>query len=234
MQAQPTLNSTQVGIIRRLHQQFGVDPNRVKFLDNGEPWLPADVLSAIGRATGQIKTIDEDFSQYIPQCDQVVHKAVVIDAAGNAYGRSGVATIGERLPEMDEGEEVSVHDLAASRAIVKALTLAGVNPFKSGAIVTLQNVQEEVSDTAVVTRPRTVEEARVAEAASRHRDLARIHILAVEAGLVTLPAGSGRGDDSAYRKWLAENFQTETAAVLSESERAQVIAALEAKCREIA
>lgn len=223
---QPTLSSAQMQIIRNLHQQFDIDPGRVYFIGKGEPWLPADVLSAIGRATGKIKSIDEDYKEFIPQRNQVVHKAIVVDVNDNVYGRSGVATIGETLPDMEAGEEVDEHDLAASRAIVKALNLAGVNPFKSGSIVSLDDRRQQPAG------PRTVEEARIAEAASRTNDLARIHMLAADAGMIE--SSIAKGGDRKYRDWLLANYKVHSAAELNETERASVVAALEAVCRELA
>lgn len=222
---QPTLSTAQMAIVRNLHQQFNVDPGRVKFLGKGEPWLPADVLAAIGRATGKIKSIDEDYREFIAGRNQVVHKAIVVDVNDNVYGRSGVATIGETLPDMEEGEAVDEHDLAASRAIVKALNLAGVNPFKSGSIVSLAE--------AKAARPRTVEEARIAEGVQRSNDIARIHIVAMDAGLIEHTT-VGRKDDSKYRDWLFENYKVGSAVALNETERASVIAALEALGRDLA
>jgi hypothetical protein len=192
---------------QQLAQTFGIDPGRVFMMEDGESWLPSDVLSQIARQSGEFSSIEEDFDQFIAQLNQVVHVARVVDPEGRSYRRSGVATIGEKL---SNGQEANPHDLASSRALVKVLDMAGFNPLKAAPVAPIKNARI------------TMEVAAAGEASARPRDLARIHILAAEVGLIR-QLTEGRNDDSKYREWLAENFGTTTAATLNEQQRASVI-----------
>jgi hypothetical protein len=66
----------------------------------------------------------------------------------------------------------------------------------------------------------------VAQAAEqRNKDLAQIHILAMQKGLIREGVG-GRKELSAYKTWLFENWGVETAGALNPVERQSVINAL--------
>src|SRR5262249_52735702 len=152
----PHFTAAQVRVLENLQKQFDVDTRRVKLLGKGELWLPADVLTAIARSTESVQVIEEAFVAFIVPLKQIVHSARLVDLNGREYVRTGVGTLGEQLPEMEEGDTVDEPALAASRALVNVMNSAGYNPFKSGAVVSL-NSRPEGPATAEV-KMRTVDE----------------------------------------------------------------------------
>jgi len=196
----------QQAVADRLAQQFDIDAERILFLNEEkpeEPWLPAESLLTIARRSGNFQTIDESFDQYIEPLSQVVHRATVIDREGMTYTRSGVATINER-------EEVDAHALAAGRAVGAALTAAGFNPLRPGAVVSLD----------LALPGGDVRQAD--EAQSRNADLRRIHAIAERKGLI-LPLPGGGWDRAGYRRLLMEKFGVNTAAMFDATQRASFI-----------
>lgn len=200
----------QESISLKLSEQFNIDPERILFLNEKnpeEPWLSAEALVTIARQTGNFQTIDESYDQLIVPLNQVVHRATVIDREGRTYSRCGIATIGER-------EDIDDHALAAGRAISAALTAAGFNPLRPGAVVTLDLTLQSDSP------------ANAAEAQSRNADLKRIHKIAEVKGLITRKPGGG-WDRTGYRQFLTDNYKTNTAAAFDALQRASLINALE-------
>ncbi|MEK6323582.1 MAG: hypothetical protein AABN33_18230 [Acidobacteriota bacterium] len=208
-------NEQQQRIASELGASLGVDPERVLFPNKKEPlkpWLPPDVLTALARGSGEFQAIDDDFVTFIAPLNQVVHKGTVVDREGRSFSATGVATIGEKVPDTDE--EFDEHVLARGRGLGAALDLAGFNPLRGGS--------------ATTAKPERIGFANEAELRNNH--LGRIHILAVEAGLIKhLPEGGK--DMSQYHAFLIENFGVESAAGLSEQDRKSVINALEAMIR---
>ena len=203
------LTIKQLEIRRQLGEQFNIDPERILFLNESkpeEPWLPAEALMTIARQSGDFKGIDESVDQYIEPLKQIVHRATVIDAVGRTYTRCGVATLGER-------EDVDDHALAAGRALNAALTAAGFNPLRPGAVVTLDLPLPKNAPTGASV---------VAEANSRTIDLKRIHLIAAEKGLIK-HRRNGEKDVSAYRQMLKQNFGVSTVVAMSATERASLI-----------
>jgi hypothetical protein len=193
-------------IAEQLAAQFYIDAARVLFLNEEkpeEPWLPAEALITIARQSGGFQAIDESYRDYIPGLNQVVHSATVVDRDGRSYTRSGVATV-------DEREEVSTHALAAGRAVSAALTAAGFNPLRPGAVVSAGSSQE--GDTS----------GQADAANSRNIDLKRIHTLAEQKGLIRRLPGEGV-DRAGYRQLLVEKFGTNTAAGFDQAQRASLI-----------
>ncbi len=206
---EPIRSLQQQAVVDRLVQQFDIDAERVYFLNEEkpeEPWLPAESLLTIARQSGNFQTIDESFDQYIAALSQVVHRATVIDRDGRTYTRSGVATIGER-------EEVDAHALAAGRAVSAALTAAGFNPLRPGAVVAL--------DLRLSAGAPLAEEAQ-----TRNTDLKRIHAIAERKGLI-VPLPGGGWDRAGYRRLLAEKYGVNTSAGFDATQRASFINLLE-------
>ena len=212
------LNRTQdqQAIVASLVDSFGIDPEKVLFLNKDkplEPWLNYKALVAIARQSGAFKQISERFVEFIPApLNQVVHEAEVVDPENRTYARSGVATIGETLPNEDVPDE---HSLAAARALRSALDDAGFDPTKTGPAVLELNLPSDQHATAH-------------ELETRKKDLARIHILAREKGLILpIDGDEEQSDFSKYRKFLFEHFDGINSAVgLGPADRARVINAL--------
>ena len=205
-----SLTLKQETIRMQLAEQFNIDPERILFLNEknpDEPWLNAEALTTIARQSGQFQAIDEEFNQYIERLNQIVHSATVVDREGRSYTRSGVATIGE-------SSEIDDHGLAAGRAMSAALTAAGFNPLRPGAVNTLDlnlpTDQPVISD----------------EAQSRNQDLKRIHKLAEVKGLI-IPTPGGGWDRTKYRQMLMEKYEVNTAAGFDQLQRASLIQVLE-------
>jgi hypothetical protein len=203
-------------IASELADRLGIDPDRVLFPNKKNPlkaWLPPDVLEALARGSGEFQAIDDDFATFIAPLNQVVHKGTVVDRQGRSFGATGVATIGEKVPDTDE--EIDEHVLARGRALGAALDLAGFNPLRAG-----------LAPAAVkVTRIGFADEAEI-----RNNHLGRIHILAAQAGLIKDIPGGGK-DLTEYRAFLVENYGTTTAGSLDEANRKSVINALEMMVR---
>lgn len=207
----PYLNAGQVAVIRELTKEYGIDPSDITFLDNGEPWLSSSVKLEIARQSEQFESICESFDQFISALAQVVHSAEVITRTGRSFKRSGVAEIGETLPN---GEKADAHELAASRALGAALRAAGFDPLKRRA--KKMRIQLAEDDDPVMTRL---------------NQLKAIHALAREAGLIVRAEDDGLEDDDGYREFLAKHYGVLTVAGMNEVERASVIAALRIKAR---
>lgn len=214
------LNPDQARVADALAQTYGIDPGRVFFPDESnpnKPWLGANELMSIARKSDRIKVIEECFDTFIEALKQIVHTARIVDTEGREYSMVGVATIGEKVGDGDG----DAHALAASRALVSTLSAAGLNPIRMGGDSTFKPVatfEPASSDTGPGS-------SRLAEAKSRNNDLARIHILAEQAGLITREAG--QVDATAYRNWLLETFNLKSSVAADASTRASIINALE-------
>jgi hypothetical protein len=210
--------------LQNLKANFGLSDSDIDscliFGRDQDPWIPPGLLISIARHTGKFSDIASNFETHVPQLNQLVYKGTVTDLEGRTITRTGVSTIGERSGD----RELDPHKLAEGRAIGAALRAQGFDPFKS-------NFVEPASSAATAFRRRLIETEREIqniedESARRKKDLARIHALAVEKGLIgTLP--SGGKFTAPYRDWLSTNFQCRSAVMLDEMERKQVINALE-------
>lgn len=220
-------------IISQLVDNFGVDPQRILFLDPNkpdEPWLPSEVLTQIARDADLFKAIDEEYANYIEPLGQIVHRATVVDKQDRIYTRSGVASLVEEA-KLDD-RIIDAHALAASRALNAALNSAGFNPLRTGAVVSLDKHRQPVTSNESeqpinqAQALRSIQAKRPDEAATRNTQLKQIHMLAERAGLI-LVEPDGRRDMKLYRDWLFEQFEVDTAATLDESQRASAINALQ-------
>jgi hypothetical protein len=204
----------QQAVVNRLVQAFGIDGSKVLFLNEKnlvEPWLRGKTLAAIARKSGLFKVIRVEVEQPILALKQVVYQGTVVDLEDRSYSLPGVATLGEKIAETDE--EVNENDLAESRALRSTLELAGFDPLDPMSVVPLDG-------SSASNAP-----ARTPEAASTNvyqDDMARIHILGREKGLIV-----GK-DYSKYRKFLVENYDgAVSVAGFDALQRKSVIAALE-------
>ena len=212
-----------------LAEQYGIDSERILFLNEErplEPWFPAEELMSIARQSGGFQSIEETFTEWVPGLNHVIHQAVVIDGQGRSYKRSGVATMGE---EAESGPDE--HQLAASRAISAVLRAAGFHPLKSGAVVAAQTAGARQVRVQLEVGQREVGQQEGGKA-ERSNSIAQIHLLAEKAGLIIYRAGEKK-EMSDYRAWLLETFDTETAASLDEKQRAQAVHELRRLAGEI-
>lgn len=205
----------QTEIASQLNQLFGIKEERILFLnprDENEPWIPPSELESIARQVGGFKTISVTHDKFIPETQQTVYLATVVDNSDRTFLRSGVAT----LDEKPNGEDIDTDVLASGRALGAALQAAGFNPFKSGSIVNLHEFRENFRPQNLSRQEREIHSIED-EAMLRTKDLRQIHALAVEKGLWV------GGNDSRYRQELQKTFGVKTSAILNREERAQVI-----------
>lgn len=179
---------------------FGIDPATVTVID-GSPWLNADQLGMIARASGEFQSISTVYDRRDNQ--EVIYLATVTDKDGRNYSRTGVATDGEKLPN---GVNIKTHALAETRALRAALDMAGFNPLKGGSVVHLGELRRQPGN----------------ETARRGDQLKTIHALAEEKGLIVRDA-DGKSDRSGYRAWLEEEFEVTTSAMFTEEQFAVAI-----------
>lgn len=212
-----------------LKENFGLSDSDLDsclvFGKDQDPWIPPGLLVSIARHTGKFSDIGSNFESHVPSLNQLVYKGTVTDLEGRSITRTGVATIGERSGD----REMDPHKLAEGRAIASALRAQGFDPFKSNfvdgtvnfASRTTYPVARSLADEKHAAELQQIEN----ESARRKKDLAHIHALAMEKGLIgTLPRGGKF--DGPYRDWLSTNFKTRSAVMLDETERQQVINAL--------
>jgi len=208
-------------VVQQLVDRWKLDPERILFLNPRrptEPWLNYDGLTTIATASGRFRSLSESFSTFVAGLNHIVHTATVVTVEGFDYTRSGVASIGETL---FEGDEVDEHDLAATRAMRKALDSAGFNVVKASSIIAVDlNLPAQPPHTLSLDQHNAVQEAR-----TRIKDLRLIHMLAAQKGLI-VPAEDdpSRNDMTRYRQWLADNFEgVSSAAGLSPANRSIAI-----------
>ena len=180
-------------------ESYGIRPSDVLTID-GEKWLSAEQLAAILRERGDFAAVRTGYEAFITELNQLIYFAELVDRDGHLYRRSGVATIGERLPT---GAETNEHQLASARALRSTLALAGYDLLRNEKVQPLKRGRIELQpDPAHITR----------------RDqIRRLHALATEAGLIE---GSNR---RGYQEFLLENFDTDSSVDFTERQFEQAI-----------
>lgn len=203
----------QQSVVAKLVQNFNIQGDKVLFLNEADPldpWLNSKTLLAIARQSGEFKQVATTFAEYVEPLKQIVWSSTVVDQQGLGYTRSGVATIGEKLPNEEIPDE---HDLAGSRALRAALDDAGFDPTKAAPVLSLKLPPAE--------------HAAAHENETRLSDLRRIHKIATDKGLIVpIEDDAARNNDSGYRGWLVRNFEVNTTAAMGPADRARVINAL--------
>jgi hypothetical protein len=209
----PNRTADQQAVVARLVQSFNIQGEKVLFLNDAdplEPWLNSKALLAIARQSGEFKQVATTYSEYINDLRQIVWSATVVNLQDQGFTRSGVAKLGEKLPNEEEPDE---HDLAASRALRAALDDAGFDPTKAAPCLNLKLPPDQ--------------HAVAHEKETRLNDLRRIHKIAGEKGLIVPKVeDASRNDDTAYRGWLVRYFGVNTTAAMGPADRARVINAL--------
>ena len=214
-QLRNTRTPQQQAVVDQLVERYNINGSKVLFLNEknpNEPWLRGKLLAAIARQSGLFKSILVKYDQFIAPLSQVVYQGEVMDLDDHLFSLPGVGTHGEKMANSED--EVNEHDLAESRALKSTLELAGFDPLDPASVVHLGELM-----------PRVPGEA---EAESRLNDLARIHILAKEKGLIIEGARmDGKDDASRYRKFLLDKYGINTAAGFDPLQRKSLIEALE-------
>lgn len=199
-------------ILSKLNQNFGIKPDRILFInkrDPNDPWIPSDELESIARQVDGFKHVAVNHDKFIPERQQVVYTAMVVDKNDTSFTRTGIATI-------DENDEIDADTLASGRALGAALRAAGFHPYRSGSVVDFAQLRDSIEQKRTDEKLTAIEE----EARSRSNDLKQIHALATKKGLII---GSNR---IGYHLWLAEKYGVKTAINFDQSKRAQLINSL--------
>lgn len=205
----------QTQILLGLHENFGINTDRILFLnprDPDEPWIPPTELESIARQVGGFQTINVTHDKFIPETMQVVYQTLVIDNSDRSFIRSGVAKVGE----MPNGIEMDADILAAGRSLGAALTAAGFHPYKSGSVVPRDLMRQRAQKENLTDADKSMQFAGD-EAALRLNDLRHIHKLANDKGLWV------GNEQSRYRAELFDKFGVHTTAMMDKAHRAAVI-----------
>ncbi len=86
-------------ILDELNKRFGIDPERILFInprDANDPWIPPDELMSIARQHGGFKLVSVTHDKFISETMQQIYTATVVDAQERTFVRSGVAMLGEK------------------------------------------------------------------------------------------------------------------------------------------
>ncbi len=202
-------------ILDELNKRFGIEPDRIQFLnqrDENDPWIPPDELMSIARQHGGFKMVSVIHDKFVPETAQQIYTATLVDAQDRTFTRTGVATLGET----PNGFDIDTDTLASGRALSAALRDAGFHPYKSGSIVSLDVARQSIEDRRRNRELQKIED----EAAVRVKDLRQLHKIAEEKGLIV---GQNK---IAYHLWLTEKFGVRSTAMMDEANRARVINAL--------
>lgn len=181
--------------MNELNQNFGINPERILFLnprDPNDPWIPADELESIARQTDRIEQISVMHDKYIPETGQVIYTATVVNKNGVTFTHPGVAKVGET----PNGYDIEADVLAGGRALSAALKAAGIHPYRSGSVVDIGLVRQQVE---------AKNDARAVQEESRANGLRQLHAVAEKK---KLKVGT---NDIAYRMWLQAEFGVKTA-----------------------
>lgn len=198
-------------IVNTLVQNFDLNPDRILFInprDPNEPWIAPDELQSIARQTESLTQISVTHDKFIPETNQVVYAATVVSRNGLTFSQTGVAVRGEN----PNGVEIDADVLASGRALSAALRAAGIHPYKSGSVVDIGVVRQQVE---------AKKDEQAVQTESRNNSLRRLHTLAEQKGLKI-----GR-NDTAYRMWLYREFGTSSAATFDSEKMALAINRLE-------
>lgn len=201
-------------ILQELNNRFGLDPERILFInerDENDPFIPAELLVSIARQHGGIKSVIENFDRFIPETNQYVYTASVVNEKDIVFARTGVATV-------NENEDIDAETLAAGRAISAALRDAGFHPYRSGSVVSLDAARQEINN----RHSESVKTPLLQAADRRRKDLFQIHDIAKREGLIS-EYSDGTQDQTSYREFLQKEFGVFSAAELDEQQRARVI-----------
>jgi hypothetical protein len=186
---------------------YGISRDQIIFFDDSdEPFFLFEALAQIVAELTNFPALHVGSPAVNFEHGLVTCEATITLADNRTFGSAGAAFINETLPGGETLDDyLTATDIARARALRSALRLVGFDPVRAH----LSRGRE-----ATATRPDP-------ETERRNKELAEIHILAEQAGLIV-------GDDkSAYYRQLWVFFPgVESAGELGAKERAQFIALL--------
>jgi hypothetical protein len=200
-------------LAREFKQHYGIEASQIGFeTDRPDPIFDYDALSVLSLAlTDEIVNMSTEPVGSNEVTGVVMMKCVVTLRDGRTREPIGTAALGEVMPGGGEiADFKQALDVAQARAVRKGLRAVGFDPVKA------HQKRMRGEDLALNLPP------------DPHRQqMAEIHLLAQEAGLIT-----ENGDDSTYRTLMGQLFTDEsgqpitTATKLNDKQRADFIANL--------
>lgn len=207
------LNLDQAQLVREFEQHYDISPRQIGFDSrSGEPIFDYDALSVLSLVLApDIVNMETEIERLDDAAGVASVKCRVVLRDGRSRDPLGFAFVGEAMHDGSTIDDLKQALLVAqARAARAGLRAVGFNPVQAHA-----------------RRMRGEDMTLNLSADPRSKDLATIHILREEAGLVTPD-----GDDTAYRNLLGDLFKDEeqrpirSARDLDEKQRAQFIANL--------
>ena len=213
-QPQPrTLTLQQESLVREFVADYDIDPEQIIFFDETEaPFFLFEALAQIINALGNFREVAVTHPEIDEKNGNATCEAALTLEDGRVVKSFGSSFVGDTLPGKEVSDFQTAFDLARARALRSALRLAGFDVVKRHE----QRKRGEKAESPTVSP----------EEEQRNSELAEIHILAEEAGLITRAPGV-LDDKSAYYRQLGVFFPlVASAADLNTKERSQFIALL--------
>ena len=194
-------------------ETYGIDADQVIFFDETPaPFFLFEALAQIVGVLGNFREVAVTHPEIAERNGNATCEAALTLDDGRVVRSFGSSFVGDIIAGKEVGDFQTAFDLSRARALRSALRLAGFDPVK-------RHEQSKRGE-------KGAEPAISPEAEQRNRELAEIHLLAQEAGLIVSVPGM-LDDKSAYYRQLAVFFPAASSAgELSAKERAQFIALL--------
>ncbi|MET0646414.1 MAG: hypothetical protein ABW208_07310 [Pyrinomonadaceae bacterium] len=213
-QQQPRkLNLQQESLVGEFVTAYGIDADQVIFFDDTPaPFFLFEALAQIVGALGNFREVAVTHPEIDERNGNATCEAALTLDDGRVVRNFGSSFVGDTIPGKEVNDFQTAFDIARARALRSALRLAGFDPVKRHE----QSKRGEKGEETVISP----------EAEQRNKELAEIHALAAEAGLIVNAPGALE-DKSAYYRQLQVFFPAvSSAGELSAKERAQFIALL--------
>lgn len=209
------LNLKQALLVKEFNTDYGVDPMQVYF--DGESAEPSYFgFEALSQLAMQLAPNVKDIAVETVEVNQttglVLSRGTVVLSDGRTRSGEAGCIVGDALPSGLSVETIkSALDVSGARALQKALRMVGFDPVRA------HEAQKQLGTPA----PASAGPRFTPEEEQRNNELAEIHILAEQCGLITV------NDKTAYRRQLSVFFPgVDSASQLTAGERAQFIATL--------
>lgn len=201
-------NLKQEALVGEFVSAYDIDAKQVIFFDDSEaPFFLFEALAQIVSVLADFREVAVTKPEIEERNGNATCEAAITLEDGRVVRSFGSSFVGDTLPGKEVGDFQTAFDLARARALRSALRLAGFDPVK-------RHEQRKRGEKAAapILSP---------EAEQRNKELAEIHAIAEEAGLII------GNDKSAYYRQLGVFFPgVPSAGELSAKERASFIALL--------
>jgi hypothetical protein len=195
-------------IVREFTTAYDIDPSQISFdSERPEPIFDFEALNLLATLLGNFPSIVTDLGDVNEAMGLVTSSCEIRMSDGRTRVVFGAAVVGEEMPDSKLIESIpQALSLAQARALRKALRAVGWDAFRAH--------RQQGENTLALNLPADLVKTEIAE----------IHILAKEVGLITRD-----GDKTNYYKMMGIWFpEVKTSKQLDEVQRAQMIATLRA------